>query len=217
MAHLDSLDQWVGQPAHQARSEEVKMPIPALVATAIGTVLTAAAQQQQQQMAGTQQAAMQAANSQGQNGMHMRPSFEERNIIDQRILESGQNDYQAGDLGETLKKLQGAMGASTPASKINEMQQKVDAGRFPLTPTEAGNLDKAPGGILNKDFFSDAAKDQKPKMSFDDKMQYAAMAASLGSALAGPSSAPGAHYSGPGGLQMAPVFQNVTARGLYNG
>jgi hypothetical protein len=189
------------------------MPIPALVASVIGTVLTAAAQQQQQQMAGTQQASMQAANSQGQNGMQMRPTLGMPQELDY------QNEFakDGGSVEDVIKKLQGSMGASTPASKMNEMQQKVDAGRFPLTPTEAENLDKAPGGILNKDFFSDAAKDQKPKMSFDEKMQYAAMAASLGSALAGPSSAPGAHYSGPGGLQMAPVFQNVTARGLYNG
>lgn len=73
-----------------------------------------------------------------------------------------------------------------------------------------GTADAAAG----VDYAAEAGKQGK-KMGFDEKMQMAALAASLGSTLAGPGAPPPPGAPRGGGIGMSPVFQQMTARQLY--
>lgn len=114
---------------------------------------------------------------------------------------------------------------ATGNDAIDKKQAAVEAGNngqlptmpqknYPLTPQEAEKF--GTGELLQKGGKGfDAPTKTKDGMSFDDKMQMAAMAASIGSALSGPGAPPPPGAPRGGGIGMSPVFQQMTARNLY--
>jgi hypothetical protein len=121
--------------------------------------------------------------------------------------------------------LSGMQGAMTPVSKHNELVQKANAGKnvgnYPMSPEVAGRTagQYGTGNLLTPDFGAsgeDITKaGGKEGMSFDEKMQMAALVAQLGSAAAGPGAPPPPGTPRGGGIGMSPVFQQMTARQMY--
>ena len=114
----------------------------------------------------------------------------------------------------------GMQGANTPESKHNELIQKADAGKnvgnYPLTPPQAEQF--GTGELLTPDFGKTSSLQGgggTEGMSFDEKMQMAALVAQLGSALSGPGAPPPPGAPRGGGMGMSPVFQQMTARNMY--
>jgi hypothetical protein len=220
------------------------MPIPAaVIAAIIGAVATAAASEKQRQ--GQQQAGTAGAAEANKGGMTMKPAFNDPEKVyganaktgqlpsrdpeaEAWLLEQGQPAGTIQSAEPAIKTLAGAT-AQDPKAPMQEEVDRANARenvgvkrtdmmqRYPLTPTEAeqfgtGNLLTPDFGASGEDITKSAPKEG---MTFDEKMQYAALAASLGSTLAGPGppNPPGAPRGG--GINMAPVFQQLTARGLY--
>jgi hypothetical protein len=183
----------------------------------------AAAQKNQQ---GQQAAATAgAADKNKGQGINMQPANARTGVLPPQDPEAAAYQMeQGGPAGSiqgadpAIRKMQGHVGSMTPESKMQQAVEKANAGKFPLTPEQAGkfgtgNLLTPDFGASGKDIAGAAAK--KDGMSFDEKMQMAAIAASLGSVLAGPGAPPPPGAPRGGGIGMSPVFQQMTARGLY--
>jgi hypothetical protein len=216
-------------------------PVAAVIGAAL-TAITAKMQADQQQEQMRQQANQKAM---GGNAMAMTPAFNDPERVyganaktgqlpaqdpeeEAYRMESGMPSGTIQAAGPAISRLAGAMPESRMQPEIDRANQRENAGiaksdimmqRYPLTPTEAGQF--GTGNLLAPDFGA-SGKDitkggGKDGMSFDEKMQYAALAAQLGSALAGQGgpAPPGAPRGG--GMNMAPVFQQLTARGMYGG
>jgi len=189
----------------------------ALAAPILGALISAVGGSMGKSAAGTAQAAGGAAGN--KQGLDLRPEFLNATPPPQSPL--GYGAVTGGT--EQFPEVTGKIGSMTPESKMQQEIEMVNSGKYQGTPstqtkTVAGT--EGVGQSLDTQM-QDAFKAPMPKdggkggMSFDEKMQLAGLAASLGSVLAGPGAPPPPGAPRGGGIQMAPVFQQMTARGLY--
>lgn len=206
----------------------------------LGMVLTAAttAKQMEEQRKAQMDQANKKAMGEGGN-MMMKPAFNDPEKVYGANAKTGM--LPAQDPEEEMWRLaqgmaSGTIASSGPAIRPNSvpdsrMQPEIEkankrenvgvsasqGGNYPLTPQEAGKF--GTGELLTPNSWDPPPQpppDTK-KMTFDEKMQYAALAAQLGSAIAGQGGPPPPSAPRGGGISMAPVFQNITARGMYGG
>jgi len=212
---------------------------PLIIAAIIGAVSSAAAAQKAQQ--GAQDAATAGAAGKDKGSMDMQPTVTYDPKAGREAADStGVNPYVAAMGGQDPQALMMQMkGMSEPsAGPTSKMQAEVDranANKPPViapTGTNYTAMPQQPGAMtgqapsqldakLNNDM-SMAAQNGVPAaapeegMTWDEKMQYASMAASVGAALSGAGKAPPPPgLRSGGGINMQPVF--MSARRAYGG
>lgn len=214
-------------------ANQSQMIAPAIIAAIIGAVGTMAAAQKQQQ--GQLGAATAQAADDVTGGINMASTLKyDPEKATQANQQSGYNPYTSmgGGSGMDASKLVEAVRGPAPtmgpvANKMQDEVEKADAGANAGTFIQGGR-DRTPvatgGPTMDESFAAaeaaGAAAPQYPQpgaggegMSFDDKMQMAAMVASLGSTLAGPGAPPPPSAPRGGGINMTPQF--MTARRMY--
>jgi len=176
----------------------------------------------------------------GGSGINMKPTVDPQELLSTMTGDAGKTPQRPplfGAGGEaTVKANLQSPGAQAPmAAEIAKADQGENAGvakaRVVPGPEDPSPLTQgsvsSPGNVITPPpSFADqmgAVTTEggplkvpgKAGMSFDDKMQMAALVASLGSALAGPGAPPPPGAPRGGGIGMSPVFQQMTARGMY--
>jgi hypothetical protein len=152
-------------------------------------------------------------------GIDMQPANAKTGMLPPKSMEEAASQLEqggpAGSIGTGI-----STGASmVPESKMQPEIEKADAGKnagnYPLTPPQAEKF--GTGELLTPGFGGESLQDPAAKegMSFDEKMQMAALVAQLGSALSGPGAPPPPGAPRGGGIGMSPVFQQMTARNMY--
>ena len=181
---------------------------PAIIAAIIGLVGSAAASQKAQQAA--QDAATAGAAGKDKGSMDIQPTVTYDPKAGREAADAtGPNPYVAAMGGQDPQALMMQMkGMSEPsAGPTSKMQAEVDRANANAPPVIA------PTGT-NYTAMPPAAPEEG--MTWDEKMQYASMAASVGAALSGAGKAPPPPgLRSGGGINMQPVF--MSARRAYGG
>jgi hypothetical protein len=154
-------------------------------------------------------------------GINMQPANAKTGMLPPKSMEEAAFQLEQGGPAGSIQSMAPAITGKSmvPESKMQPEIEKADAGKnagnYPLTPPQAEKF--GTGELLTPGFGETPLQDPAVKegMSFDEKMQMAALVAQLGSALSGPGAPPPPGAPRGGGIGMSPVFQNMTARGMY--